>query len=206
MKWIPRAFALLFVPFATASFASCGWSHVDPMWSYDASGPWNPKAYRSLVDLLTVANLAGDVWEGSDSRLGRTLWQATDSMLITTAAEEVGKHVFTRARPNEGGDPCLWFQGGSHYSFPSGEAAFAAGLVTPYVLEYGRDNPMAYSLLALPLYVGIGRLKNQAHWQTDVIAGWAIGGLSGWYSHGRETPWTVQVLPRGLTVGYRRSF
>jgi membrane-associated phospholipid phosphatase len=29
-------------------------------------------------------------------------------------------------------------------------------------------------------------VKNQAHWQTDVLAGWAAGGLSGWYAHSRE--------------------
>ena len=48
----------------------------------------------------------------------------------------------------------------------------AAALVTPYVLEYGRDYPATYALLLLPLYVGAGRIKNQAHWQTDVVAGW----------------------------------
>ena len=63
------------------------------------------------------------------------------------------------------------------------EAAEAAALVTPYMLEYGPDQPAVYLLALLPLYVGVGRVKAQAHWQTDVIAGWAVGGLSGWYAH-----------------------
>jgi hypothetical protein len=38
------------------------------------------------------------------------------------------------------------------------------------VFEYGSDSPASYALLLVPLYVGVGRVKNQAHWQTDVIA------------------------------------
>ena len=60
--------------------------------------------------------------------------------------------------------------------------------------------------LLLPLYVGIGRVKNQAHWQTDVLAGWAVGGLSGWFTHSRETPLIVQVLPHGVVVGLKTRF
>jgi undecaprenyl-diphosphatase len=98
------------------------------------------------------------------------------------------------------------FQGGSNYSFPSGEAATAAGLVTPYVLEYGSEHPAAYSLLLLPLYVGVGRIKNHAHWQTDVLAGWAVGGLSGWYAHSRDVPILVEILPHGAAVGWHKQF
>jgi hypothetical protein len=98
------------------------------------------------------------------------MWQGIDSQIIGTVAASAGKYVFTRARPSADDNPCLWFQGGSSYSFPSGEAAFSAALVTPYIIEYGSDHPVTYALLLLPLYVGAGRIKNQAHWQTDVIA------------------------------------
>ena len=56
------------------------------------------------------------------------------------------------------------------------------------------------------LYVGTGRIKNQAHWQTDVLMGWAVGGLSGWYAHSRDVPLLIQVLPHGFEVGYRKQF
>ena len=52
-----------------------------------------------------------------------------------------GKYIFTRVRPSTENNPCLWFKGGSNHSFPSGEAAVSAALVTPYVIEYGGDNP-----------------------------------------------------------------
>ena len=185
---------------------NCGWSRVDHVVSYNASGMWNPTVYRSIVGGLTLAQIGGAVWQGDETRIGKTMWQGIDSEIIGGVSATVGKYIFTRARPNEGGNPCLWFQGGSNYSFPSGEAAVAAALVTPYVLEYGAEHPATYALLLLPLYVGAGRIKNQDHWQTDVLAGWAVGGLSGWFSHNLETPITIQLLPHGVALGLNKKF
>jgi hypothetical protein len=92
---------------------------------------------------------------------------------------EAVKHAFTRVRPTGTSNPNDFFQGGSNASFSSGEAAEAASIVTPYMLEYGKDDPAIYLLSIIPLYVGIGRIKAQAHWQSDVVAGWAVGGLAG---------------------------
>ena len=189
-----------------AGAQNCGWSHVDHKVGYDASGVWNPNVYRAIVDTLMVAQIGGAVWEGSESRFGKTMWQGIDSEIISAVATTAGKHIFTRARPSTEDNPCLWFQGGRNYSFPSGEAAQAAGLVTPYIIEYGSENPLTYGLLLLPLYVGAGRIKNQEHWQTDVIAGWAVGGLSGWYAHSRDTPILIELLPHGVSVGLKVKF
>jgi hypothetical protein len=184
----------------------CGWSRLDHRVNYDASGIWSPTVYRSLVGMLTVAGIGGAVWEGSETRLGRTMWQGVDSEIISAVAASAGKYIFTRARPIDADNPCLWFQGGSNYSFPSGEAEVATALIAPYVLEYGNEFPATYALLLLPLYVGAARVKNQAHWQSDVLAGWAVGGLSGWYAHSRNVPITIELLPHGFAVGYRQQF
>jgi membrane-associated phospholipid phosphatase len=191
---------------APALAQNCGWSRIDHEVSYDASGMWNPNVYRGIVGALTIAEVGGALWEDSESRFGRTMWQGIDSEIISGAGATAGKYIFTRVRPSTENNPCLWFQGGHNYSFPSGEAAVAAGLVTPYVIEYTREYPAAYALLLLPLYVGAGRIKNQAHWQTDVLAGWAVGGLSGWYAHSRETPILIEVLPHGFAIGFKTSF
>lgn len=185
---------------------SCRWSHVDHVVNRDDSGVWNSKVYRGTLVALTFANFGGAAWEGSQTRLGRTMWQAADAQLIAGVTAEVGKRVFSRVRPEDGNDPCLWFQGGSNKSFPSLESSVTAALVTPYVIEYGAESPAAYALLLLPLYVGAGRIKNQAHWQTDVIAGWAVGGLSGWLSHSLETPILIRLLPGGFEVGFKATF
>ena len=185
---------------------NCGWSHIDHEVGYDASGAWNPNVYRGVVGALTIAEIGGALWEGSETRFGKTMWQGIDSEIISGVTGQASKYVFTRVRPSTQNNPCLWFQGGHNYSFPSGEAAVAAGLVTPYVLEYAGDSPAAYALLLLPLYVGAGRIKNQAHWQTDVLAGWAVGGLSGWYAHSRDVPIMIQLLPHGVAVGFSKQF
>jgi PAP2 superfamily len=200
---VALAFSLVALP---AAGQNCGWSRVDHLVSYDASGVWNPNVYRGLVGALTAAEIGGAVWEGSESRFGKTMWQGIDSEIIAGVSATAGKYIFTRARPTQGDNPCLWFQGGSHYSFPSGEASVAAALVTPYILEYGSEYPATYALALLPLYVGAGRIKNQAHWQTDVLAGWAVGGLSGWYAHSRDIPIMIQLLPHGFAVGYGKQF
>jgi len=204
LRRLPVLFALLLALDCEAQ--NCGWSRVDHMVSYDASGMWDPTVYRSIVGALSVAGIGGAVWEGTQTPLGKTMWQGLDAEIVAGASAQVGKYVFTRARPNQGNNPCLWFQGGSNYSFPSGEAAVAAALVTPYVLEYGSEHPATYALLLLPLYVGAGRIKNQDHWQTDVLAGWALGGLSGWFTHSLETPIMVRLLPHGVELGLKAQF
>lgn len=183
-----------------------GWSIIDRRIHKDESGIWDPKAYRGVMGVLIAADLGGALWEGSESRLGKTLWQTMDSEILAVGSTTAMKHVFTRKRPRETGNPDEWFAHGTNDSFPSTEAAMAASLVMPFILEYAGEYPAAYGLLSLPLYVGIGRVKNQAHWQSDVLAGWAVGGLSGWYAHHRETPILVQVLPHGVVVGLKIHF
>ncbi len=200
------AVAFLSLPAWPVAAQDCGWSRIDHRVAYDASGVWNPTVYRGVVGVLTVAEIGGAVWEGSETRFGKTLWQGVDSEIIGGLAATAGKYMFTRVRPSTEDNPCLWFNGRSNYSFPSGEASVAAALVAPYVLEYGSEYPATYALLLLPLYVGAGRIRNQAHWQTDVLAGWAVGGVSGWYAHGRDVPITIELLAHGFQVGYRKSF
>ena len=191
---------------APATGQNCGWSRVDHLVSYDASGIWNPNVYRGVVGALTIAEIGGAVWEGAESRFGKTMWQGIDSEIIADLSAEAGKYIFTRTRPSTTNNPCLWFQHGSNHSFPSGEASVSAALVTPYVLEYGSEYPATYALLLLPLYVGAGRIKNQSHWQTDVLAGWAVGGLSGWFAHSRDVPIMIQLLPHGFEIGFKKQF
>ena len=116
------------------------------------------------------------------------------------------KHIFTRARPDQSSDPNLWFQGRGHYSFPSGEVTAVTAIVTPFVFEYGDDHPGVYALELLPVYDAIARVKVQAHWQTDVLAGIALGTLTGYYAHSRDSPLILGVLPKGFSIGLRKQF
>lgn len=191
---------------STGSARAGGPLLIDHEVNADTSGIWNPNAYRNLMLAMTVGQVAVALWEGGESRLGNTAWRGIDSEIIAGVSAEVLKRVFTRVRPTNTDDPGDFFAGGSNYSFPSGEAAQAASIVTPYMLEYGSDYPAVYALSLIPLYVGVGRVKAGAHWQSDVVAGWAVGALAGWYAHQRDTPVLLQIMPHGIFVGLKKSF
>jgi membrane-associated phospholipid phosphatase len=180
--------------------------HIDHLVPQDESGIWNPNTYRGLQLAMTVGQIGLALYEGGDTRLGNTAWRGIDSEIIAGVSTEALKRTFRRERPGNNPDPSSFFTCTSNCSFPSGEAAQAASIVTPYMLEYGGDHPAVYLLGVIPLYVGIGRVKAQAHWQSDVIAGWAVGGLTGWYAHERDHPLLLQLMPHGIFVGLRRSF
>jgi membrane-associated phospholipid phosphatase len=52
----------------------------------------------------------------------------------------------------------------------------------------------------------VARLKSQAHWQSDVLAGWLIGTGVGYWAAKRQVPLSVQILPGGLSVGFEHRF
>ena len=170
----------------------------------DNSGIWA----RSNQNLLRYGALIGDialaVWEGGETRLGKSAWQSIDSVALAGVTAEAGKRIFGRLRPSETSDPHQWFQGGR--SFPSGEVTEISSIVTPYVLEYGHDHPAVYVLELLPLYDAIARVKVGAHWQTDVLAGWALGTATGYLAQRRESPFILGVLPHGFSVGLKKQF
>lgn len=197
---------LLGIALIPVTEAGSGPLGIDHAWALSDTGIWSSKAQSVVEYGLLAAELGGGIYYGRDDPLGVTFWQGVDSTVVSAASVEILKRVFSRARPSQGGDPNHWFQGSCCASFPSGETTLVASVVSPFVFKYGRSDPWIWSLEALPLYIATARLKNQAHWQTDVIAGWALGSAMGYWSIHREIPISVQLLPRGLTVGIHRSF
>ena len=179
---------------------------IDHTVSKDDSGIWKRSNQQALVYTLIGGEIAGALWEGGETRLGKTFWQAIDSSAVGAVSSEAMKHIFTRSRHDQSSDPNLWFQGSNHYSFPSGEVTAVTAIVTPFVLEYGHDYPAAYALELLPAYIATARVKVQAHWQTDVLAGFALGTLTGYLAHTRDSPVILGVLPHGFMVGLRAQF
>ena len=179
---------------------------IDHEWGLDTGGVWAQKNQNILEFGAIAVELGGGIYFGRNSPLGQTFWQSVDSTAVSAVSAELLKLAFSRARPNQGDNSNRWFQGSCCDSFPSGEVTLQASFVTPFIVNYARSNPWVWALEALPLYTGIARLKNQAHWQSDVIAGWALGTAVGYWSTRREVPISVQVLPRGLTIGISRSF
>ena len=165
------------------------------------------RSSQKRLDSLAIMGVVGlSLFEGTENRLGRASWQALDAGVTSAVTTELMKRAFGRPRPSQNPDPSVWFAGSGNRSFPSGEVTLAAAVVTPFVLEYGHDHPAVYALELIPLYDAVARMKTHGHWQTDVLAGWALGTAVGYYSHSRHESFTVGVLPRGITVGWKAKF
>ncbi len=179
---------------------------LDHEWSLDQNGIWARKYQTGLENGVIALEVAGSLWFGNGNELGHTFWQTIDASVISGLGATVLKHAFSRARPYQGDNPNAWFQGGGHQSFPSGEVTLQASFVTPFIANYGRQDPWVWGLEILPVYDAFARLKSQAHWQTDVIAGWVLGTGVGYWSTTRAIPLSVQILPGGLSVGFSKRF
>jgi len=178
---------------------------IDHEWALDQSGVWARKYQTGLEVGVVAVEVGAAAWLGNDDPLGHTFWQAIDSTAISALSAQALKYAFSRARPDQGNDPNLWFRGRGHESFPSGEVTLQASFVTPFIADYARTHPWVWSLEALPIYDALARLKSQAHWQTDVIAGWALGTGVGYWSTHFKTPLAVRILPGGLSVGFSKD-
>jgi undecaprenyl-diphosphatase len=189
---------------ALAGFAR-GWP-IDHRVTLDNSGIWSHNTELAVNYALIGGEVAIGLWEGGESRIGKTSWQAIDSSAFGAVVAQAGKYIFARSRPSQSDNPNLWFQGKGHESFPSGEVTNVTAIVTPYMLEYGRDYPAVYALALLPVYSGVARVKEWGHWQTDVLASWALGAGMGYWAHTRETPIILSIMPHGIMVGLKTSF
>jgi hypothetical protein len=196
----------LLVLVAGCAHAGGGPLGIDHEWSLDQSGIWGRQYQTGLQNGVIAFEAAGALWLGNDDEFGHVLWQTVDASVISGVAAEGMKRIFSRARPDQGNNPDKWFQGGCCESFPSGEVTLQASFVTPIIVHYAKANPWIWTLEALPLYDSIARLKSQAHWQTDVIAAWGLGSAVGYWSATRQTPLSVQILPRGISVGISKRF
>jgi membrane-associated phospholipid phosphatase len=179
---------------------------IDHELALDQNGIWARKYQTSLELGVIVVEVGGALWFGNDNQLGHTMWQAVDASIISGIASEILKKSFSRARPDQGNNPNAWFRGGCCESFPSGEVTLQASFVTPLIVNYAKQNPWIWGLEVLPAYDAIARMKSQAHWQTDVIAGWALGTGIGYWTATWKTPLVVRVLPRGVSVGLSKRF
>lgn len=207
---LPWAVATLILVLLTPAACSAGGGFlgIDHEWSYDDSGIWKRSNQEVLEYGLIVGEVGGALWEGGETRVGRTLWQSVDASAASGIVAYVMKYAFSRVRPNaSNGDPNLWFKGKGNESFPSGEVTEVSSIVTPFILEYRHDNPAVYALELLPVYDGIARMKLQAHWQSDVLAGFALGTGFGWIMHRNpDTPYILSVMPHGVYVGISKRF
>jgi undecaprenyl-diphosphatase len=199
--------SLLWIAAPASALAGGGPLGIDHEWAYDNSGIWARHYQLDLEYGVIAVEGVGALLLGDDEHWGHEFWQSIDSTVLATASAEILKYGFSRARPYQSEGPSKWFQGSCCQSFPSDQVTLQASFVTPIILaENARGDYWIWTLELLPIYDGIGRLKQQDHWQTDVLAGWVLGTAWGYWSVQRETPLSVEILPRGLSVGLYKKF
>jgi hypothetical protein len=130
------AFLCLCLSAPGLALARGGPQGIDTRLNRDEQGIWR-RSNRLAVEYLTVGSvLDGALWKGSEIRLGKTFWRATDSILLEQAGYLMLNNTFRRQRPSATDDPNQWFKSGGQ-SFPSGEVTAISSALTPFVLEYG---------------------------------------------------------------------
>lgn len=172
----------------------------------DNSGIWKRRNQLTLEYAVIATEVGGALWEGGENRLGRTYWESLDASIFSALTVQGLKYATGRARPSQSSDPGEWRQGSCCQSFPSGEVTLQASFVTPFILEYQDDHPWVWGLEALPLYDAAARVKTRGHWQTDVLAAWALGTAFGIFAHDRDLPFFLGMMPHGVMVGWHASF
>jgi len=117
----------------------------------------------------------------SDERFQDAAFTSLEAVILSNLATGALKAVFGRARPfqNQGSDVFEPFSGNT--SFPSGHATTAFSFITPWIVYY--PGPVTYAAAGLAGGTALARLSLRFHWPSDVVAGAAIGSLTGiWLS------------------------
>lgn len=186
--------------------AASGPFGIDHRVAYDNRGIWQRNNQKALVYATVGTVVVGSLALGDQDKLGDTLWRSLDSLAVSAVLAQGLKLTFQRERPSQTSNPNLFFRGIHNESFPSGEVTTMASAVTPFVAAYGRDHPAVYALELLPLYDAMARVRTRGHWQSDVLAGWALGTGVGIWAARRNSPLILGWLPHGFEVGFIHRF
>lgn len=138
---------------------------------------------KDLQDAAPAAAAVVATWlyanmiDSSDGQ--REAWNMVEAGGLSTVTTYALKYIASRERPDQTSDPNKWRASGS--SFPSfhAAAAFAVGSV---LAESGNDDYrwirrfLGYGAIAG--FTAYERLKHNAHWLSDDVAGAAIGGAT----------------------------
>jgi len=176
---------------------------------------------KDLQDYIPTIAAVGGTWLYSNLFAGgagnHEAWNMVEAGGLSVTTSFVLKFAAGRERPDQTDDPNLWRKSGS--SFPSIHAsvAFAVGAV---LAESGNDD---YRIMrrflgygAIAGYTAFERLKHNAHWLSDDVAGAAIGGATAHFVLERDaerravrdsgSALSVTPIPGGAMLSYNLIF
>jgi membrane-associated phospholipid phosphatase len=135
----------------------------------------------------------------------------TEAIVVSSAFVYAGKGILGRARPHDNIDNPFNFKLGRGFgrddrfrSFPSGHTAVAFAVAAALTEESKEIWPKAHPYMVPVLYtgatfVGVSRMYNNQHWASDVVAGAAVGILTGSalirYLYSEDTWLDERLLP-----------
>ncbi len=178
------------------------------------TGPVSSANTNDTKDAVPAAAVFGGTWAFAlltQDRDGyREGWAMVEAGALSGVTAYALKFAAGRQRPDAASDPNEWFKGGGD-SFPSlhSTAAFAIGTV---LAESGNDD---YRLVRRLLGYGVGvatsyeRLKHNAHWLSDTVAGAALGissahfAMNRRYATGDESHLALVPIAGGAMLTYR---
>jgi membrane-associated phospholipid phosphatase len=147
----------------------------------------------------------------SDPNGHREAWSMLEAAALSTVDAYALKFIVRREGPYNTSDPNEWFKSGGR-SFPSehATASFAIGTV---LAEAGGDE---YRWLRRVLGYGLGvgtsylRLKHNAHWLSDTVAGGALGIASAQFTlnhayRNQDAGFALVPVAGGAMLTYRMS-
>jgi membrane-associated phospholipid phosphatase len=179
IRWDGRDWLYLGGAVATIALAHHFDGDVRTHFVGDAASPSaNAKSYDTEDALPAAGVFAATLLYAtlSNNHDGRSeSWQMLEAAGFSSATSYLLKYAAGRERPDVTNDPNQWRTGGD--SFPSlhATAAFAIGTV---LAESGNDQYrwlrrfLGYGMAG---YTGYARLKHNAHWLSDTVAGAGIG-------------------------------
>ncbi|HTX06657.1 MAG TPA: phosphatase PAP2 family protein [Steroidobacteraceae bacterium] len=144
-----------------------------------SSSPLGPKESGELTDALPAAALFLGTWGyasliGSHTGEGEA-WNMFESSGLSLVSAYALKYIVRRSGPDTTTDPNHWFGGGS--SFPSEHTTLAFAVGT--VLAESGNPEFRWIRRTIGYGVGIGtaylRMRHNAHWLSDTVAGAALG-------------------------------
>lgn len=147
----------------------------------------NARAVRPVAALILVGTLMTD-----DRRVQDAAFTSLEAVMAANLITNSLKLIVGRARPwqEEGAMTFEPFSGNT--SFPSGHATTAFALVTPWLMYY--PNLLTPGLLVLSTGTAFSRMVTNNHWFTDVVAGSAIGFVTGYWLSRRHQRMSERVL------------
>jgi len=179
-------------------------------------GPSKTTNSKDVQDAIPTAAVFVATWGYAnligDSNGRAEAWAMLEAAGLGSVTAYALKYVVGRERPDQTTDPNQWRKSGGN-SFPSfhSTAAFAVGTV---LAESGNDD---YRWVRRFLGYGLGaatsyeRLKHNAHWLSDTVAGAALGIASAHFAMNRrdrtddETSLRVVPVERGAMLTYNVS-